>query len=108
MGSSRERSALRGASSTAQLTSDPASSSTLGCLGLSAKTAGNDGDVSTFAATLSMIRPERIMTTRARVSAPAAAGGATHASHGRPWMDAPGFRGAWTAQRNGPRTGRAI
>ena len=33
----------------------------------------------------------------------AAAGGATHASHGRPWMDALGFREAWNAQRNGPR-----
>src|SRR6266403_1647465 len=26
--------------------------------------------------------------------------GATHASHGRPWMVAPGLRGAGTAQRN--------
>ncbi len=28
--------------------------------------------------------------------------GATHASHGRPWMVAPGLRGAGTAQRNDP------
>ena len=26
--------------------------------------------------------------------------GATHASHGYPWMDTPGLRGAGTAQRN--------
>src|SRR6185437_12056706 len=50
-------------------------------------------------------RPPQVAESRAKTTLFARDGagpdrGATHASHGWPWMDTPGLRGAWIAQRN--------